>query len=347
MANTDPGHRHRRGVVEQVWRLGRDAGPGRRAPDRRGHRRPEGERARRAGRWPTRAARVRVFSDDGHCVTTRVLMRRALEYVKAFDGVIAQHAQEPRLTEGAQMHEGERLRPARAARLAGGRRGGDHRARRAARRARRLPAARRATSPRPARSRSSAGPSRAGIDVTAEVTPHHLMLTDDLVARLRPGVQGQPAAAHAADVEALREGAGRRHDRRRRHRPRAARPQDKDCECGDAAFGMTRAGDRAVRGQRDDGRHRPADWAGVARVMSSAPGRGSAGSTDHGRPIAVGEPANLTLVDPRRRGTVDREAQASLSRNTPFAGGAARRASSPPSCAAAPPCSTARWRDPT
>ncbi len=53
------------------------------------------------------AARVRVFSDDGHCVSDSKLMRRALEYVKAFDGVVAQHAQDPRLTEGAQMNEGE------------------------------------------------------------------------------------------------------------------------------------------------------------------------------------------------------------------------------------------------
>jgi dihydroorotase len=49
---------------------------------------------------------VRVFSDDGFCVFDPLIMRRALEYVKAFDGVVAQHAQDPRLTEGAQMNEG-------------------------------------------------------------------------------------------------------------------------------------------------------------------------------------------------------------------------------------------------
>src|SRR5690606_40433445 len=59
------------------------------------------------GAMAASAARVRVFSDDGHCVSDAVIMRRALEYVKAFDGVVAQHAQEPRLTEGAQMNEGE------------------------------------------------------------------------------------------------------------------------------------------------------------------------------------------------------------------------------------------------
>ncbi|MGG6497107.1 UNVERIFIED_CONTAM: dihydroorotase, partial [Bacteroidetes bacterium 56_B9] len=51
-------------------------------------------------------AAVRVFSDDGKCVHDPLLMRRALEYVKTFDGVVAQHAEEPRLTEGAQMNEG-------------------------------------------------------------------------------------------------------------------------------------------------------------------------------------------------------------------------------------------------
>ena len=101
-----------------------------------------GERLAELGAMADSAARVRVFSDDGHCVADPALMRRALEYVKAFDGVVAQHAEEPRLTAGAQMHEGDGLRPARADRLAGRRRGGDHRPGRAARRPRRLPAAR-------------------------------------------------------------------------------------------------------------------------------------------------------------------------------------------------------------
>src|SRR5215207_532839 len=67
----------------------------------------KGERLAELGAMADSAARVRIFSDDGYCVSDPKLMRRALEYVKAFDGVIAQHAEEPRLTEGAQMHEGE------------------------------------------------------------------------------------------------------------------------------------------------------------------------------------------------------------------------------------------------
>ena len=141
------------------------------------------------------AAGVRVFSDDGKCVSDAVLMRRALEYVKAFDGVVAQHAQEPRLTEGAQMHEGEVsavlglpgwpavaeeaiiARDVLLAEHVGSRLHVCH-----------VSTAGSVEIIRWAKSR--------GVDVTAEVTPHHLLLTDDLVPQLRPGVQGEPAAAH-------------------------------------------------------------------------------------------------------------------------------------------------------
>jgi len=106
MANTDP-VADTAGVVEQVWRLGREAG--------RCDVRPvgavtvglAGAQLAELGAMADSAARVRVFSDDGACVSDAVLMRRALEYVKAFGGVVAQHAQEPRLTEGAQMNEGD------------------------------------------------------------------------------------------------------------------------------------------------------------------------------------------------------------------------------------------------
>jgi dihydroorotase len=106
MANTDP-VADTAGVVEQVWRLGRDAGHCEVRPVGAVTVGLGGERLAELGAMADSAARVRVFSDDGKCVWDAVLMRRALEYVKAFDGVIAQHAQEPRLTEGAQMNEGD------------------------------------------------------------------------------------------------------------------------------------------------------------------------------------------------------------------------------------------------
>src|SRR5690606_5382325 len=105
MANTTP-DADTAGVVEQVWNRGRQAGWVDVHPVGAVSVGPAGAPLPAPGPPATSAARVRVCSDDGRCVADPVLIRRALEYVKAFDGVIAQHAQEPRLTEGAQMHEG-------------------------------------------------------------------------------------------------------------------------------------------------------------------------------------------------------------------------------------------------
>jgi dihydroorotase len=106
MANTEP-VADTAGVVEQVWRLGRAAGHCDVQPVGAVTAGLGGARLAELGTMADSAARVRVFSDDGRCVADPLLMRRALEYVKAFDGVIAQHAQDPRLTEGAQLNEGE------------------------------------------------------------------------------------------------------------------------------------------------------------------------------------------------------------------------------------------------
>jgi len=105
MANTTP-VADTAGVVEQVWRLGQMAGHCDVFPVGAVTNGLKGETLADLGAMADSQARVRVFSDDGKCVSDAVLMRRALEYVKAFDGVIAQHAQEPRLTEDAQMNEG-------------------------------------------------------------------------------------------------------------------------------------------------------------------------------------------------------------------------------------------------
>ncbi len=106
MANTSP-VADTAGVVEQVWRLGREAGLVDVQPIGAVTVGLAGKQLAELGAMATSAANVRIFSDDGFCVADPRLMRRALEYVKAFDGIIAQHAEEPRLTEGAQMHEGE------------------------------------------------------------------------------------------------------------------------------------------------------------------------------------------------------------------------------------------------
>ena len=137
MANTEP-VADTAGVVEQVWRLGEQAGYVDVRPVGAVTVGLGGKQLAELGAMADSAARVRVFSDDGFCVADPLLMRRALEYVKAFDGVIAQHAQEPRLTEGAQLNEGEVASRLGLAGWPAGGGGGDHRARRAARRARRL-----------------------------------------------------------------------------------------------------------------------------------------------------------------------------------------------------------------
>ena len=122
-------------------------------------------------------------------------MRRALEYVKAFDGVIAQHAQEPRLTEGAQLNEGE---VASRLGLAGWPAAAEE-----AIIARDCLLAAHVDAALHVCHVSTAGSveiirwaKSKGWQVTAEVTPHHLLLTDDLAGDYDTGVQGQPAAAH-------------------------------------------------------------------------------------------------------------------------------------------------------
>ncbi|MSX58906.1 MAG: amidohydrolase family protein, partial [Actinobacteria bacterium] len=106
MANTSP-VADNAGVVEQVYRLGQAAGLLDVFPIGAVTQGLKGEALSEIGAMADSVARVRVFSDDGMCVFDPLVMRRALEYIKKFDGVIAQHAQEPRLTVGSQMNEGE------------------------------------------------------------------------------------------------------------------------------------------------------------------------------------------------------------------------------------------------
>ena len=191
-------------------------------------------------------------------VTTPVLMRRALEYVKAFDGVVAQHAQEPRLTEGAQMNEGE----------LSGRLGlaGWPAVAEEAIIARDCLLAAHVGSRLHVCHVSTAGSveiirwaKARGCDVTAEVTPHHLLLTDELAATLRPGLQGQPAAAHRR----------RRRGAARRRWPTARSTSSPPTTPRTRTRTRTASGPRPRSGmlgletalsvvQRDDGRHRPA-----------------------------------------------------------------------------------------
>ena len=317
MANSNP-VADTAGVVEQVWQLGRRAGHCDVAPVGAVTVGLAGEQLADLGTMADSAARVRVFSDDGHCVHDASLMRRALEYVKAFDGVVAQHAQEPTLTRGAQMHEGRV-----SARL--GLKGWPAVAEESI-------IARDVMLTAHVGSRlhvchvSTAGSvdvirwaKTRGIEVTAEVTPHHLLLTDELAASYDPLFKVNPPLRTAEDVAALREALadGTIDVVGTDHAPHAV--QDKDCEWDCAAFGMlgleTAVGVIAQT-MVETGL---LDWAGVADRMSIRPA--VIGRLDrHGRPLAAGEPANLTLIDPNGSWVVDPDALASKSRNTPFAG---------------------------
>jgi dihydroorotase len=317
MANTDP-VADSAGVVEQVWLAGREAGHCDVHPVGAVSVGLHGEQLAELGAMADSHARVRVFSDDGKCVSDALLMRRALEYVKAFDGVIAQHAQEPRLTGDAQMNEGE---------LSGvlGLRGWPAVAEEAII-ARDILLAEHVGSRLHICHVSTAGSvelirwaKSRGVNVTAEVTPHHLLLTDELAATYDPIYKVNPPLRGRDDVEAVRAGLadGTIDAVATDHAPHAL--EDKEAEWQEAAFGMLgleTALSVVVASMVETGL---LDWSGVADRMSTRPARIGRLSSQ-GREIAVGSPANLTLIDPAARHVVDPSALASKSRNTPYVG---------------------------
>ena len=296
MANTSP-VADTAGVVEQVWRLGHDAGLVDVQPIGAVTVGLGGEQLAELGAMADSAARVRIFSDDGHCVADPRLMRRALEYVKAFDGVIAQHAEEPRLTEGAQLHEGVV-----SARL--GLPGWPAVAEEAII-ARDVLLAEHVGARLHICHVSTAGSveilrwaKRRGIRVTAEVTPHHLLLTDEVAEGYDPVFKVNPPLRTEADVAALRAALveGVIDLVATDHAPHAV--QDKECEWGYARPGML--GLETALSIVVDTVLAELGWDGVAERMSHRPAR-IAGLAEHGHPLAAGEPANLTLVDPAAR----------------------------------------------
>ena len=313
MANTSP-VADTAGVVEQVYRLGQEAGLVDVQPIGAVTVGLAGERLAELGAMADSRAKVRVFSDDGHCVHDPRLMRRALEYVKAFDGVIAQHAEEPRLTEGAQMHEGTE-----SARL--GLTGWPAVAEEsiiardvllAAHVGARLHVCHVSTAGSVEIIRQAKA---LGIRVTAEVTPHHLLLTHELAGSYDPVYKVNPPLRTERDVDALREGLrdGTIDIIATDHAPHAA--EDKECEWAYARPGMLGLETALSIAIHVFGE----DWGLIADRMSTAPAR-IAQLSGHGQPLKPGSPANFTLVDPAARWTVEPHGLASLSHNTPYAG---------------------------
>ena len=287
-----------------------------------------GEELAELGLMHRSRARVRVFSDDGKCVADPRVMRRALEYVKAFGGVISQHSQDPSLAGPTSCcHEGElsgRLGlpgwPGVAEEVIV---------------ARDVMLARHTGSRVHVAHASTAGTVEVlrwaksqGIQVTAEVTPHHLLLTTDLLAGYDPTFKVNPPLRPQEDVLALREALadGTIDAVATDHAPHAR--HDKEHAFVDAAFGMLgleTALPVVAQVMVESGQM---SWTDVARVMSTTPAA-IAGLDRQGRGLEVGSPANIVLVDPSADLTVDRDASVSLSRNNPWHGrtfGAAVRA---------------------
>ena len=317
MANTSP-VADTAGVVEQVFRLGQESGLLDVFPIGAVTRGLAGEHLAEIGAMADSVARVRVFSDDGQCVFDPLVMRRALEYVKKFDGVIAQHAQEPRLTQGSQMNEGivssqlglkgwpaiaEEAIIARDVLLA------DHVQARL--HICHLTTAGGVEIIRWAKAR--------GIQVTAEVTPHHLLLTDELARSYDPVFKVNPPLRTESDVMALREALadGTIDIVATDHAPHPA--ETKECEWQEASFGMLGLETALSIVNKTMVETGLINWETVAERMSYAPAR-IGRYENHGRSLQVGVPAHIAVIDPTRVLRVDRDLVASRSRNTPFHG---------------------------
>jgi len=313
MANTDP-VADSAGIVEQVASLGRAAGLADVYPVGAITVGLKGETLAEMGEMAQSAARVNFFSDDGKCVQSAGLMRRALEYARAFDAVVANHAEEGTLAEGGHMNEGEisailgiRGIPAEAEELIV---------------ARDLALAKLTGARLHVPHVSTAGTvelirsaKAQGVRVTAEVTPHHLVLTDDLVRGYDPVFKVAPPLRTKEDIEELRRALedGTIDCVATDHAPHP--PEDKEREFDEAPCGMlnleTALGVLATE--------RIVGWPRLIEAMSTSAARVRA-LDGHGGPIAQGAPANLTLIDPDATWDVVPEKLASKSRNTPFAG---------------------------
>ncbi|MGI8814181.1 MAG: dihydroorotase [Pseudonocardia sp.] len=305
-------------IVEHVWRRGLEVGLVDVHPVGAVTVGLGGERLAELGTMAACPAGVRMFSDDGKCVHDPLIMRRALEYAGALDVVIAQHAEDPRLTEGAQAHEG-----AVAARL--GLAGWPATAEETIV-ARDCALAREAGAALHVCHVSSShtvavirAAKAAGVRVSAEVTPHHLLLTDSLLTSYDPVNKVNPPLRTGADTAAMRQALaeGVIDCLATDHAPHPA--QAKDCEWAAARpgmLGLQTALSVLVHTMVEPGL---LDWRGVARVLSERPAE-IAGLPDQGRPLAVDEPATLTLVDPEAQWTVRAPDLASLAANTPYEG---------------------------
>ena len=315
MANTQP-VADSVGITDLVYRLGREAGYVDVRPIGAVTKGLAGEELAGIAGMANGRAGVKVFSDDGHCVSDSLVMRRALEYVSTFGGVIAQHAQDPQLTEGSQINEGalsSRLgltgwpavaeeaiiaRDILLAEYTGARLHICHLSTRGS-----------VQIVRDAKAR--------GARVTAEVTPHHLLLTEDLTAGYDPLFKVNPPLRSDDDVLAVREGVadGTIDIVATDHAPHPS--ESKDCAFGEAAFGMLGLETALSVVQHTLVDSGLINWSRVATILSSTPAQiGQLAGYD--APLQVGSPAHLALVDPTASHTG--EMRYTASSNNPYLG---------------------------
>ena len=260
-------------------------------------------------------AGVRLFTDDGNGVQDPQLMRRAFEYAKGLGVTMAQHCEVERLTEGAVMHEGECCshlglpgwpalaeelmvhRDIELVRLTGAPAHFLH-----------LSTARSVELVRAAKS--------DGLPVTAEATPHHISLTDELLRTYSAIYKVNPPLRTMADVHAVRAGLadGTIDAIATDHAPHVAETKERPLDQAppgmvglETALGVSIA-------------HLDLPLAEVIAALSWRPAAIAGLGELHGRPIAPGEPANLTVFDPAVEWEVVPALLASKSKNTPYVG---------------------------
>lgn len=278
----------------------------------------EGKSLTEFGMMARSDAKVRMFSDDGKCVQNPQLMRLALEYAKGMDVLLAQHAEDDRMTGGSSAHEGEN-----AARL--GLRGWPRVAEESI-------VARDALLARDYGNRvhichaSTQGTvellqwaKEHDIPLTAEVTPHHLLMTDDKLRTYDGLFRVNPPLREQRDTEALRQALldGTIDCVATDHAPHGS--EDKCVEFENARPGMLGLESSLAVITKLFVETGLADWRFIARVMSERPAEITR-LPGHGRPLEVGEPANLTIVDPQHHWVSDSAQLASKSQNNPYAG---------------------------
>lgn len=316
MPNTNP-VADTAGVVEQVFRLGKSHAVCDVFPIGAVTLGQQGKSLSEMGAMNQSEAKVRMFSDDGHCVWDSLVMRRALEYVKSFDGLIAQHAQDPRLTQGSQMNEGE------VSALLGLK--GWPAAAEESIIARDILLNEHVGSRLHICHLTTGGgvelirwAKKRGISVTAEVTPHHLLLTDELARSYDPVYKVNPPLRTERDVMALREGVadGTIDVIATDHAPHPT--EDKECEWAAAAFGMIGLETALSVSYKALVESGLMSLETLIDRMSVTPAR-IARYEGHGS-LEVGSEANFTLIDLAGSWRVDGDEIRSKSKNSPYLG---------------------------